>query len=659
MRKPVGTYHDGPPVTALVWHPTRPEFLIGDRDGVVSRWTVGRPTLQETVTRGKSVNVLAVSPDGKRVVSAAEGPTAHVLDWDRLAVTPISLITKASAVRGVAFTADGKRVLVGGLDGKILLFDLAHPDRPATLGQAAGALYALALHPSGKAFVTGDIAGAVELWLWKGVPGVRPTPKRLATRGIWIGGLAFSPDGKWLTGADALGGLQTWALDPSGSPILPSPTWSQQRDNDGIAKIAYAPDSRTLASAIMNGMVRVYDFATPASAPREWSASRRDSPIYSLAISRDGGFVGAIAHEQPPLLWNRKTGDSVPIHPEEEADQPWHTCAAPPTGNAFYIFGGNKGLVINGLTGQIQRSLPFGGTRVAVSRDGSAIATDDLPADGVNGNAVVHIAVYSLTSPDLPPLILGDGPLDPDDPNAPSSSRVTAVAFCPARDLLAVGTDDGLVRLWDMSRPSVPPAVLYGSLSTGFAAVPSEKRKPARGPQGVVTVDLNRIPKPLGGAAQALSFPDDGNSLLVGRGDGSAQMWSFPQGDRGTHLIRAWQAHPYDKPVRAVAISPGRQWLVTGGEDGTVNLWDAADARSQPVTFGTRGVGVYCLGFSPDGSTLFAGNSDNEVVSWLVSSDELAEAVCRKVHRDLRDDEWDRYVGESVPREPVCGGPDR
>jgi WD40 repeat protein len=210
-----------------------------------------------------------------------------------------------------------------------------------------------------------------------------------------------------------------------------------------------------------------------------------------------------------------------------------------------------------------------------------------------------------------------------------------------------------VVRLWRLKRAHAAPDILYGSLQSGFHVAPARSRKPPRPSTEAVEVDLDTLSEPPGGATQALAFSKDGQTLLVGRQDGSAQLWSFSNREQ-IPAPRAWQAHGIGRPVRAVAISPNAAWLATGCDDGTIALWDRNDVRAEPRTLGTRGAGVYCLGFSPDGATLFSGNSDGEVASWPVSPATLADAVCGKVHRDLTEAEWKRYVGEGVPQEPVC-----
>jgi WD40 repeat protein/serine/threonine protein kinase len=87
--------------------------------------------------------------------------------------------------------------------------------------------------------------------------------------------------------------------------------------------------------------------------------------------------------------------------------------------------------------------------------------------------------------------------------------------------------------------------------------------------------------------------------------------------------LAAWQPHlprlkavlSHPSPVEAAAFSPDGKRIVTGSDDQTAQLWDAATARrvGPPLRHESK---VNSVAFSPDGKTIVTGNTDKTARLW-------------------------------------------
>lgn len=325
-----------------------------------------------------------------------------------------TLTGHTGTVSSVVFSPERHLLATRNTAGNIILWDLADPAQPHQMGPPFGGdrgfhSESMVFSPDGRALATSGFPGVV---IWDLSDPARP--RRLdaspGSEPIKAGSFAFSPDGRTLAARDYRDNITFRDLiDPARSrkpqPLQPSGARSYLPDS-----VAFSPDLHTVATSSRFGTspsIILWDLTDPTG-PRqlgELIADRGSGSVQSMAFSPDGRTLVTISSDNA-IYWDIS-----------DRAQP-RRLTQPPGGSFERALGGSF----------FERAF----TRV-LSADLHSLAT-------ISENAVI---VWDLTTP--------AGPRKLERPLVGHTDEVSSMAFSPDRSILATGSADGSVILWDLT----------------------------------------------------------------------------------------------------------------------------------------------------------------------------------------------------------------
>ena len=447
-------------------------------------------------------------------------------------------------VSQLVFSPDGTLFVANYADAPISLWDVTTGRSLKTLTQNAKMWGILRFSKDGKTLACQSQSGKIELWD-VATKTLRTTLGEDSRTPIHT--LVFSPDAKTVVTANPSGKIRIWDTN-TGAELSVFSTGHTRK----FGALAFSPDSTLLASGHINTII-LWDARTFTQL-----SNRVDTNawINALAFSADGSTVSSVKsfsfkrRTRGPFLkegvsstlslWDTRTGDKLSDSPVESyfGELP----KLPEVRNSSSASTGAIGVVV-------------------FSQNGSMLATA-LNSDRATEDYRFTVHLWNI--PHRTVILTLKGHTD----------TVNALAFTPNGNMLASGSDDKTIRLWETST------------GTEILNMPS-------------------------GKIHALAFSMDGKILASINSAFNIQLWDVATGSELTSI------EGQNNYGNVLAFSTDSKILACGSRDGTIRLWDVATGNKLSTLKGHVDW-MNALAFSPDGKTLASGSSDGAIFLWNV-----------------------------------------
>jgi WD40 repeat protein/serine/threonine protein kinase len=268
----VGFRDESHRVLRIAFSPDGRRVLVSARDNLMRLWDVASGRELHRLELPQTIWGVAFSADGRQLLGAGGN---HMALWDAQSGQEVRRFAGARGIWDAALSGDGHRVVTGGTDGAVRLWDVESGRELNYLRGHSGEVYGVALAPDGRAAVSGGLDGTARLWdLETGHE--RHLPQAGGDR-VWS--VAFSPDGGHVAAGDRDGFVRLWDVSGKAPRRRPLLKWHA----DAVRSLAFAPDGQMLASADW-GRIILWDVASGAKR-HEWQFPE---PVEGVAFAADG-----------------------------------------------------------------------------------------------------------------------------------------------------------------------------------------------------------------------------------------------------------------------------------------------------------------------------------------------------------------------------------
>ena len=267
----------------VVYSPDGAYLATGGSDGLVAIWDAHNFTRLGTFPDHKNpIRALAFSPDSRTAASGDRD--GKIILWDvkrREKIIQPTGHKDDTAVYGLVYSQDGKRLVSAGFDGRVMVRNASTGEVERELSMDGDSnqrrsVRAVSISPDGGAVASGDTDGVIIVW------NLKDDTKRKLWHEAGVEALAYSADGSALVSAGGDRALIVWNTGDYSMR-------AQLKGHDAVAyAVSFNPKSpNTIVSGGLDRKLRIWTIN-----PNDWRRAACDVANRNLTCAEWQAFVG-------------------------------------------------------------------------------------------------------------------------------------------------------------------------------------------------------------------------------------------------------------------------------------------------------------------------------------------------------------------------------
>ena len=511
----------------------------------------------------RQIRAIAFSPNGQWIAAESDGHTIQLLPVDALlnrsagaeAIPLSSLAGHTSVIHALAFSPDGRQLVSAGEDQKICIWDMETRRLQKTLYRATDSIRAVAISPDNRLLASAGNDCQITLWDLHAYQLLKEIPVRQSR----VSSVGFQQQGDKLllvAGSDRQR-LRLWQITSGERPDTVSAastdrpsaqTESEPRQHSHSLKVkplktyqGYTNGIRAVAFLGENSIISGGDSCDLSvwdrrSCQRKASLSLHHGRIWAIAVDRQNKRIASASDDHTVRLWDAATGKCLITLP---GHRNWVRTVAFSRHGQFLASAGDD-------------------CTIRIWNTGSGYCLKTLEQTAADKRYWIRSvafdpqnARYLVSGGDSQVVERWDRKEGTCKPLASHTQRIYSVAYSPDGKLIASGSADATVKLWDTEAGNVRHHLKNADM-----------------------------------AIQTVAFSPDGRYLAAGGEDQVVYVWSLDDKtledkniedknlEESCFVFMPRDSSDLSGGIRSIAFSPDGKFLISGGLDEIIRISD-------------------------------------------------------------------------------------